>query len=102
MSRLEFLSPELLSMLAVDHPPSTRLDMLTRRDGDRAADDGDQLVASPDLDPQHGKAVLRVMVRNSFDESVQDLGHTTVPNRVTSPALSGRTSPPPKHESHCA
>ena len=60
--------------------------MLPHRDGGRVADDGDEIAASPDLDPQHGKAVLRVVVGDAFDESVQGFSHTAVPHKVTTPS----------------
>ena len=39
MGRLEFVGLELLAVLPVDHPATTGLDMLARRDGGCVADD---------------------------------------------------------------
>ena len=75
MSRFQFVGFELLPVLPVDNPATARLDMLPSRDGCCIADYRDEIISSLDLHPQDGKAVLRVMVGNTFDESVQVFGH---------------------------
>ena len=75
MCRLEFVGFELLPVLPVDHPTTTRLNMLARRDGGCGADYGDKIITSFDLHPKNRKTVLWVVIGDSFNESVQDFGH---------------------------
>ena len=78
MRRFEFLRFELLAVLPVNHPVTTRLNMLARRYRCRAADYGDKILTSLDLHSQHGKTVLRVVVSHSFDESIQGFLHLLI------------------------
>jgi len=51
MGRREFVGFELLSVLPVDDPATTCLDMLARRGRCGAAHDGDKIITSLDLHP---------------------------------------------------
>ena len=84
MGRLEFVGLELLPMLSVDHPATAGLDMLARRHRGRAADDRHQVFSSFDLHSQDGETILRVVVGDSFDQSVQGFGH---PHTISSEIL---------------
>ena len=51
--------------------------------GCRVADDRDQITTTFNLHPQDGKTVLRVVVGDSLDESIQGFGHVEARERKT-------------------
>ena len=75
MGRLELIGLELLPKLPVDHPAATGLEMFPRRYRGRLPGQRDQVLAPFDLDPQDGETILRVMVGDSIDESIQGFDH---------------------------
>jgi hypothetical protein len=79
MGRLEFFGLELLPVLSVDHPATIGLDMLPRRHRGRTAGDRYQVFSSFDLYSENGKAIFRVVEGDSFDQTIQVLGHRQVP-----------------------
>ena len=84
MGRLEFIGLELLPKLSVDHPVTTGLDMFPRRYRGRISGERYQVFSPFDLHSQDGETILRVMVGDAFDESVQRFGH---PHTISSVIL---------------
>lgn len=75
MRGFEFVGSELLVVLRINEPATCGFDMLARHDRGRRDDYRGEFEATLDLQPQDGKAVLRVVVGHAFDESIQSFGH---------------------------
>ena len=84
MGRLEFISLELLPKLSVDHPATTGLDMFPRRYRGRISGERYQVLSPFDLHSQDGETILRVMVGDAIDETIQRFGH---PHTISSEIL---------------
>jgi hypothetical protein len=84
MGRLEFSGLELLPKLPVDHPATTGLDMFPRRYRGRISGERYQVFSPFDLHSQDGETILRVMVGDAIDESIQRFGH---PHTISSEIL---------------
>jgi hypothetical protein len=60
---------ELLAVRLIVDPFAWRRDPLTGCDGRGVADNGYDITMPARLGPQHAKAILNIMVRDSFDET---------------------------------
>ena len=89
----QFVGLELLAVFPVHDPLAGRFQMLARRHRGGAAHDGHQVLAALDDNPEHGEAILRVVVGDSFNEAGQGFGHglTTATSHVPSPSSSAST-----------
>ena len=74
MGYLQLMGLELLAVFSVHHPAPARLDMLAGGDRRCVAHDGHQVTPALGIHPQHGKAVLRIVVRDPLDKTAEGLG----------------------------
>ena len=68
---------ELLAVLAIHRPNPGRGQVLAGGHRGHGAHDGDQIAAALDLDLEHRKPVLRVVVRDAFDQADELFGHSS-------------------------
>ena len=75
MGGLEFIGLELLAVLPVHDPFTGGLQMLASRNRGRATHDRYQILTTLDLHLEDSKAILRVVVGDSFDEAGEGFRH---------------------------
>ena len=100
MGRFHLVSFELLPMLSVDDPATTRFEMLARRHRGCLANDWDQGFSALNLYLQDRKTVVGIVIGNSFDQSAQGFWHGQVAASPFAVDFMPASLPAPNHTNH--
>ena len=92
MRGLEFVGLELLAVFPIHDPLAGGFQMLACRNRSCAAHDRHQILAALDLHLEDGKAVLRVVVGDTFDEAGEGFGQILSASAKTGGATSADCS----------